>query len=291
MAALKRLEREFEVSFGLGVFERVHMDGPKLETRLTDIQQALNDPRVDIVMSAIGGYSCAELLPYIDVDRIRQSQKIFCGYSDVSVLLNFITLKTGICTLHGPHFSSFGHPSCADDIQRSFLRALHAAVPFELAPMSHWGDETWYNNKDWHLQINSGPRTLREGGASGTALGGNVVSLVGNLPSGTWPDQVILFAEMHAGYSLLDFIRWLGAILRTLPPGGVAGILIGKMPFDVPISESEATQLIDAVSPYCTGPIVADLDFGHNVPFFSFPIGARIYVDAFGERANIRVSV
>lgn len=287
--ALMRLENRFEVSFSRGALEQKHMDGPRLATRLDDINSALEDATVNIIMSAIGGYSCAELLPYLDYKQIGISGKLFCGFSDVSVLLNNVALKAQVPALHGPHFASFGHPTMADQIEVDFLRALTSNTPYELRGPARWGDDTWHINDEWETYTNHGPRCLRPGTANGVAVGGNVVSLVGNLPSKGWPECTIIFLEIHRGFEIFDFMRWVGSVLRAAPPGTINGVLIGKLPVGMSMSSDEECQLTDIIGRHTAGPIILDADFGHNVPSFSFPIGGKVSMEASRDGARVLV--
>ena len=53
-------------------------------------------------MCARGGYGAIRLLNHIDYNLIKNNQKVFCGFSDVTALLLMIYKKTGMITYHGP---------------------------------------------------------------------------------------------------------------------------------------------------------------------------------------------
>ena len=48
-----------------------------------------------------GGYGSVDLLPYIDYNRIKETPKLFLGYSDGTSILNAIYANTGITTYYG----------------------------------------------------------------------------------------------------------------------------------------------------------------------------------------------
>ena len=98
----------FSVSFGKHVFEFDTFSSSSIQSRIEDLHDAFADPQVDGVVTAIGGFNANQLLPFIDFDLIARHPKIFCGYSDITVLLNAITHKTGLMTWYGSHFSTFG---------------------------------------------------------------------------------------------------------------------------------------------------------------------------------------
>src|SRR5947209_6931666 len=54
------------------------------EQRAADLQQAFRDPEVDAVLCSRGGYGCARLFPYLDLDAIASARKMFLGFSDIT---------------------------------------------------------------------------------------------------------------------------------------------------------------------------------------------------------------
>ena len=76
----KRLEAlGFTVSFGQHVFECDLHSSSSIEQRLSDLHEAFSNDEVDGILTAIGGFNCNELLPYIDYDLIRQHPKFFAA--------------------------------------------------------------------------------------------------------------------------------------------------------------------------------------------------------------------
>jgi muramoyltetrapeptide carboxypeptidase LdcA involved in peptidoglycan recycling len=249
-----------------------------LGLRVEDFERAVDDREIDIVMSAIGGYSSAELLPHIDYKRVALAGKTFVGFSDVGVLLNNISFRSNIVTICGPHFSSFGNDKTLEYTEANFLNALRAPASYEIPVADTWGDESWPFNDNWKSHENLGPTFARAGEATGIAIGGSVSALVGNMPECNSNESLVVFLEIRAGHSFRDFVRWSRALLGSLPSGAVSAILCGKFPLRWDFGDAESTYLSSAFQRYTDGPIVLNLDFGHNVPFFSYPIGAMVHV-------------
>jgi muramoyltetrapeptide carboxypeptidase len=59
----------------------------------------LQDSAIDLILPPWGGELLIEVLEYVDFERI--APKWIMGYSDISLLLLAVTLKTGIATAHG----------------------------------------------------------------------------------------------------------------------------------------------------------------------------------------------
>jgi muramoyltetrapeptide carboxypeptidase LdcA involved in peptidoglycan recycling len=62
--------------------------------------EAFSDPSVKAIISNIGGDDSIRMLPYIDLDIIRNNPKIFLGFSD-STITHFICLKAGLSSFYG----------------------------------------------------------------------------------------------------------------------------------------------------------------------------------------------
>ena len=55
-----------------------------------ELIKGFEDPNIKYIFDISGGDLCNEILPYLDFDLIKNSNAIYFGYSDLSVLLNSI---------------------------------------------------------------------------------------------------------------------------------------------------------------------------------------------------------
>ncbi len=60
------------------------------------------DPKVKAIFCARGGYGCQYLLDLLDSETVQAHPKIFLGYSDVTVLLQFLENQCSLVCFHGP---------------------------------------------------------------------------------------------------------------------------------------------------------------------------------------------
>lgn len=95
----------YKVSFSKHCKECSFNDSAQVKSKIEDLHEAFSDPKVKAIIAAIGGFSSNQILEYIDYSLISNNPKIFCGYSDISALLNAIYAKTGLITYHGPNFN------------------------------------------------------------------------------------------------------------------------------------------------------------------------------------------
>ena len=70
------------------------------QERLSDLNGAIQDPKVRAIFCARGGYGTARILEGIDLDSLRKDPKWICGYSDITALLNHIFSMLGIIGAH-----------------------------------------------------------------------------------------------------------------------------------------------------------------------------------------------
>lgn len=71
------------------------------EQRAQDLMSAFLDPEVNAVVCSRGGYGCARLFPFLDLDAIVASRKMLIGYSDITTLHIALQRKDYV-TIHAP---------------------------------------------------------------------------------------------------------------------------------------------------------------------------------------------
>ena len=63
--------------------------------------EAFADPAIKGIISTIGGDDSIRLLPYLDLQVIRDNPKVFLGYSDTTVT-HLACFKAGLVSFYGP---------------------------------------------------------------------------------------------------------------------------------------------------------------------------------------------
>ena len=126
------------------------------EQRAADIMAMFDDPTIDAIICARGGYGGNRVLPLLDYDIIRNNPKIFVGYSDITGFLTSFAQKSGLVSFHGPMLSTYGQQTIQYNLDMFHLL---------LSGQSN-------------IKITSPPdckaRTLKPGVASGPLWGGNL---------------------------------------------------------------------------------------------------------------------
>jgi muramoyltetrapeptide carboxypeptidase len=266
------------------------------EERVADIHGLVADPRVRVIISAIGGNHSCQLLPLLDWDLICRHPKIFIGYSDMTVLTLAIHARTGLVTFNGPHLmTDFGeypvpYPYTLDYWQR----ALCQAVPMgAIVPSVAWTEEVqdWAAQDDVKrprvLQPSRGWTWLKGGRAEGRLVGGCLESMEHLRGTPYWPnmDGAIHFVETSEEAPGPD---WVDAALQDYDNMGVLGrlrgLLVGR-PMRYTDAQKEQLRAVILERTACYDfPIVTDMDFGHTAPQVTLPIGCQARIDVAEER-------
>lgn len=264
------------LSFGEHVDERDSFDSSSIESRVADLHAAFADPEVKGILTAIGGFNSNELLPHIDWDLIAANPKVLCGYSDITALQNAIVAHTGLVTYSGPHWSTFGMRDHFEQTQRWFVERLMSDHSQELAPSDTWTDDTWFiDQENRNLLPGEGWWALRPGTASGRVIGGNLCTL--NLLQGTphMPslDGALLFVEDDYESHPATFARDLTSLLQLPDAKGIEGLVIGRFQQASHMTRDLLEHIVGN-QPVLDGlPVLANADFGHTQPQFTFPVG------------------
>jgi muramoyltetrapeptide carboxypeptidase len=231
--------------------------------KLAAFYELLNNPEIDAIMFASGGNFAAHLLDKINYAVIQKNPKPIIGYSDTIALLNAMHAKTGITTYHGPMVNEH-RPEKFNAVYHDQLINLITGNP---APITL---------TDAVIQ--------KSGTATGKLIGGNLTIFQHLLHTPYCPDLsgAVLFFEDIGGEingfdRCLNYFRLLGLFERA------AGIIFGQFtdmkdtgrPFGFTLEEIIATHTADLNIPIITG-----APFGHIGMFPTFPIGARVMVDA-----------
>lgn len=255
-----------------------------IEKRLEDLHEAFADQNVKGIFTAIGGSNSNQLLSAIDYKLIAANPKVFCGFSDITALLNAIYAQTGMITFSGPHFSSFGMLKGIDYTIDNMKKILFENKTNNLTPSAEWSDDLWFIDQQNRQFIkNEGYWYLQTGKANGTLVGGNLGTF--NLLLGTkfrpaFEKDTILFIEDTEGSDIADFTRNFQALIQQPDFENVKGILIGRFQKNSKVSSEQLEFMVKRFEKDLKGiPVIANLDFGHSTPLLTIPVGGQAIIN------------
>jgi muramoyltetrapeptide carboxypeptidase len=265
--------------------------------RAKDIMAAFLDTKITAIIALTGGTVANQTLRYLDFEKIKQNPKIFCGYSDNSVLHYAFYTQSDLVTFYGPCIATqFGeYPKLLEYTLEYFDKALTTTEPIgKVSPSQNWTDEIldWSKKLDLtrprRLKRNNGFEWLRNGRAKGKIIGGCLESVV-HLP-GTryWPDYKgkILFLELSEGqiFGEGDPLAYVDGYLEQLNILGVfsqiKGLIFGR-PYNYSDGDTKLLKrkLLERTKEYGF-PILYGADIGHTDPQITIPIGVEVVIDS-----------
>lgn len=271
-------------------------DSTPLQERVTDFNEAFADKNVKAVIPVSGGYNANQLLPFINFQLISDNPKIFCGYSDITVLNNAIYAKTGLVTYSGPMLSSFSKENNSFDFTYSnFRKVISTDESFEIKDSKHWFEKTKILDEFFSIQLeNSGRQILKQGTGEGILVGGNLCSF--NLLQGTefMPDlkNKIIFIEDDFIFTkpttfLKEFERNFVSLIHQPNFDKVRGLMIGRFEKKSGVTIEIIKELMERNLSKFNFPIIANLDFGHTQPILTLPIGGLLKITATAKECTI----
>jgi muramoyltetrapeptide carboxypeptidase len=235
------------------------------EQRLSDLQKAMNDPNVRLILCSRGGYGVVQLIDKLDFAGIKKNPKWIVGYSDITAL--HCALQTnGIMSLHAPmakHFSDEG----VEDVSVRHMKNILTGQPVT-----------------YHIPVGKNSCLNRIGTVSGKLFGGNLSVFCGLL--GTQyvkvPKNGILFIE-DIGELPYKVERMLYQLKFAGIFDQIIGLIIGQFT-DYEEDNGISYTLYESIRK-----IVDEYDFP---VCFDFPIGhvKENFPMIMGERVSLNIS-
>ncbi|MGB3802112.1 MAG: LD-carboxypeptidase [Lewinella sp.] len=269
----KSLERAYRQIEGLGLTvkpgrylrsERGFLAGTDQE-RLDDLHAMFADRDVKAVWCARGGYGSARLLPQLNYELIRRNPKILIGYSDITALLNAISLQTGLITYHGPVGSSEFTPFT----ERYLRNAVMEGEEWQRIELAERTEEQY---------------VIHPGSATGTLWGGNLSLLAAMVGTGAIPDLTdkLLFIE-EVGEKPYRVDRMLTQLRQAWNLREAGGIILGTFHDCEADADDRSLTLRETLTDRLGDlgiPVAYGLPIGHIKDMCTLPVGGEVRFNA-----------
>jgi len=269
------------------------------QERAEDIHKMFLDDRVKIIIATIGGYNANDILDLLDYDLIKEhNDKIFIGYSDVTVLNHALYLKSRVQTIMGPmilpQFAEY--PKMQDFSWESFIKVITNlgsdktySLPYSLEyteEMLFWDKE---DKRPRIMKKNAPWQIIRKGRAEGKLIPANLNTFCRLLGTEYMLnlDEAILFFEDDDEESNATLLRMLRHLKQTGKINNISGIVFGRFQKKSEISYEDIKYIINNVFPEQDFPVVANLDFGHTDPMLTLPVGKKVILDTDSNKIDI----
>lgn len=249
----------FEVFYREDIFsQRGYLAGSD-ERRAEELTELLKNPKVDVILFARGGYGAGRILPLLGPKILKKNPKPLVGFSDLTILLNFLNQRHRFPALYGPVLTQMGeNPSQRTlEVFQWHLREKKPHPPIGLKECC----------------------VLKEGKAEGKLAGGCLSLLVSALGTPHAPrfKKTILFIE-----DVDEKVYRMDRMLTQLKHAGVfeqtEGILVGTLKPREGDPHSVEEMLRDVLGDFA-GPVVTGFPAGHTNDFVSLPLGVPVQLD------------
>ncbi|MCH5255159.1 MAG: LD-carboxypeptidase [Lachnospiraceae bacterium] len=228
---------------------------PSGKEKADDLLEYFNDPEMDFIFDVSGGDIANSVLTELDYDVISKSRAVFCGYSDLTTVLNGIYTQTRRETVNYQIRNLlYDHAETAQAYFREHILKKNITA-----------DDLEY-------------KFLRGDAMKGRVLGGNIRCFLKLAGTPFWPDLngAILLLEAYSG-SVMKMTTYLHQLKQMGVFEKIGGILLGTF------SEMEEKQLKPTMEELVLSivpsalPIAATRYIGHRTDARAIVIG-REYI-------------
>lgn len=232
--------------------------GGDYKTRATALHEYWADPSIKAIIATTGGLRCLNLLDYLDFNLLKQTPKIFSGFSDNTAIINALWHKLQIPSLHGPHVRSLVNDNKENNLADFLSVTSGAKSQFEFEKI----------------------KCFKAGEAAGHLIGGNLCLmnyLLGTEYAPTFKNAIILIEDEMEEIRNID--RMLLQLRRLGKLEEAAGLIIGNFTMIKNSGTSGFPYSLDELIKEYTHdlniPVVMTHSFGHDGRMMSLPIGVQ----------------
>ena len=234
------------------------------DERHADLQEMTDYPSVKAVICSRGGYGMLRIIDRIDFTALRSNPKWYAGFSDITVLHNWLSEVCGIISVHS-------------DMPLNFNNQSKTAQTFETLKNALFGHPY---SIDWQGNV------YRSGRIEGEITGGNlslVYSLIGTKAEPQTRGRILFLEDVGEYYYHID--RMLVSLKLAGLLDGLAALLIGGMrdieETKIPWGRSIEETVMDVVKEY-DYPVLFSFPAGHISDNRAFYFGKRALITVSG---------
>lgn len=256
-AGLRRLQTHYRLRYRDDLFARRAFLAGDDARRLEELLGALEDPEVEGIVAARGGYGATRLLDALPIETIARANKLLVGFSDITAL-HALWRKAGCVSIHAPGIES-----------------LHR---LDEAGFDHWLDAL----RGLPLRAFESLALWARGRFEGPIVGGNLSLLhaLSGTPHRPPLQGSILFLE-DVGESPYRIDRMLTNLRQAGWFDEVGAILLGQ--FTDCERESEGCSVDEVLKERLLPlglPMLAGFPAGHEADNHALPLNCPVQLDA-----------
>ncbi len=267
-AGVAALERAgFAVETADNILARKGYLAGAAESRAAALRGFFTRPDIAAIFAARGGFGSIQMLPHLDAGAIRRHPKIFVGYSDLTIVVNWLVERCGMVAFHGP--------MVAMELARG-LEGRNADF--------FWGTLTGKKPR-WEIDVGE---SVRAGAAEGALAGGCLSTIVTTIGTPYEIDTAgkLLFLEDVAEKPyrierMLTHMKMAGKLDR------LAGLVFGSFSWCEGDGEREVAEIIREMFRDAPYPVATGVPAGHGDDNILLPLGVRMRLDVGARRLSL----
>ncbi len=279
----ERMQRAMDVFSGLGydlvpgksTRLKLHQCAGSAEDRAADIMAMFEDPDIDAIICARGGYGGNRVLPLLDYQVIRDNAKIFVGYSDITGFLTSFAQRSGLVSFHGPMLTTYGSKTTRYNLD-TFHRVLSGEDAIKIESVSECR-----------------ARCLKPGTATGPLWGGNLTLINERLGTADQIDTrgaILLLEDIDE--KLYAFDRMMLHLRNSGSLDQIRGLIVGEMlemgDSRVPFGRTTDEIVLDVCQDF-DFPIISNFPCGHGDYQATLPVSHPVEIHAGEDECFIRI--
>jgi len=259
----------YEVIIGRHVFDRYFQYSGTDQQRISDFQEAINDPQTKAIICARGGYGSVRIIEKLDFSPLLKNPKWLVGFSDITVFHSVLN-KLGLVSIHGAMPAFFLENKKPTKSFYSLMEVLTSG----------------------NSEIKFEPNSLNyNGNCSGELIGGNL-SLLYSLQGTPWhlntKGKILLIEDLS------EYLYHLDRMMQNLKLSGqlsdLAGLVVGgfteMQDNESPYGKS-ANEIIHEAVEGCHFPVCFDFPSGHIPKNLSLVLGANHHLEV-GQNCSLK---
>lgn len=253
----------YEVVIGKNAYKNTTGYGATAKEKAEDIHEMYRNKEIKAIFSIKGGFNSNSVYEYLDLELIKNNNKILCGYSDATSYINYIQAKTGNSCFIGPNLKSLN----SWETDYSFKEMLN-----------HF--ENGSNNL---LREDDEVICIKEGYAKGKLIGGNLSLITNMLEELDFSNKIIFLEEFSYESPPAMVSNYLYKMKQKGIFNKVKGIWLGNYEGDYSLEKI----LIDTIGDLNLNiPIIKSNNFGHTERKMTIPLG----IEAKITKDNIQIT-
>jgi muramoyltetrapeptide carboxypeptidase len=228
------------------------------EQRLCDLQQAIDNKKIQAILCARGGYGLSRIIDALNFDSLKKNPKWIIGFSDITVLHSHINANCNLATAHAPMANAFNDLGYKNKYVLSLKKLLQ-------------GQPANYSCK---------PDKLNKMGTTQAQLVGGNLAIINHL-IGTnsiyKTHNKILFIE-DIGEYVYAIDRMFLQLKRSGLLNNIAALIIGGFTDIKDTTPSFGSDVNNAIANHlqdCNFPVAFNFPIGHKPENYSVKIGVN----------------